>query len=576
MIARDPTPDELKAQLAEARQRLADAEETLRAIHEGDVDALVVDTADGPQLYTLASAQSASYRFQYHALSSVNDAIVALDTDDRITFFNAAAERMYGVLSAGALGRKQTEIYDCIWETPDDEPASIAALVRDGFWRGENVHRTREGREIRVESSVAVLRDDAGEPTGQLAVIRDVTVRHEAEQALRQADRKKDDFIATLAHELRNPLAPIRNAVSLLRMKEGLDPHLEYCRSLIDRQVERMAHLLDDMLDVSRITRGKITLRQEALYLAEVIDQAIELARPLIDSAGHELVVELPNVPVMLYGDPVRFAQIFSNLLTNAAKYTETRGRIELTAVIESDGVRVAVRDNGIGIAADYLPNVFDMFGQVKAAIDRSQGGLGIGLSLVKGLVEMHGGRISATSEGLGKGSEFAVWLPALINPSLELAIPMPESLPARSISACRILVVDDNQDGAESLAFLLRQKQNEVEVALNGYDALERVKSFRPDAVLLDIGLPGMNGYEVCRTIRERSTNGHTVIIATSGWGQEEDRRRTREAGFDAHLVKPVQEQELMALLAGFLPEKSAGEASQWDKLKRVAVSKR
>lgn len=572
----DKSHDALQARVADLQDRLAAAEETLRAIHHGEVDAIMVETGDGPQLFTLASAQSAAQRFQSHAISQVSDAVVATDSDDRITFFNAAAERMYGVAAAGALGRKLTEIYDLHWIDRDDEPAFTAALAHDGFWRGETMHRTREGKEIRVESGVAALKDEDGQSVGHLAVIRDVTERHEAEEALRDADRKKDDFIATLAHELRNPLAPIRNAVSLLRMKEGLDPHLEYCRSLIDRQVERMAHLLDDMLDVSRITRGKITLRQEALHLTEVIEQAIELARPLIDSAGHELVVTLPEVPVLLYGDPVRFAQIFSNLLTNAAKYTETRGRIELTALVDGDGVRVSVRDNGIGISAEHLRNVFEMFGQVKAAIDRSQGGLGIGLSLVKGLVEMHGGHISASSEGLGKGSDFAVWLPALINPSLALATPVAEALPTRSITSCRILVVDDNRDGAESLAQLLRQKENEVEVALNGYDALEIMEEFHPDAVLLDIGLPGMNGYEVCRTIRDRATNGHTVVIATSGWGQEEDRRRTREAGFDAHLVKPVQEQELMALMAGFLPDKSASDESSWDRLRKVAGSRR
>ena len=575
MTPSDPAHD-LRRQVADLEERLKAAEDTLRAITQGDIDAILLDTAEGPQLFTLASAQSAAQRFQVHALSQVTDAVVAFDNDRRITFFNHGAELLYGVPGISALGRVLEEIYQEEWLDRDDEPAAIAALARDGSWRGETVHRTRDGRELRVESSVALQRDDNGEPSGFLSVIRDVTPRHRAEEALREADRKKDDFIATLAHELRNPLAPIRNAVALLRTKEHLDPRLEYCRSLIERQVERMAHLLDDMLDVSRITRGKITLRQEALYLNEVIDQALELARPLIDSAGHELVVRLPDVPVLLYGDPVRFAQVFSNLLTNAAKYTEARGRIELTGVIEGDGVRVSVRDNGIGIAAEYLPNVFEMFGQVKAAIDRSQGGLGIGLSLVKGLVEMHGGRIAATSAGLGQGSEFAVWLPALINPSMALAAPAADTMPVRTIASCRILVVDDNRDGAESLAQVLRQQENEVEVALNGYDALQMMQEFHPDAVLLDIGLPGMNGYEVCRTIRERATNGHTVVIATSGWGQEEDRRRTREAGFDAHLVKPVEERELMALLAGFLPDKTAGAVTSWDKLNRAAGSRR
>jgi CheY-like chemotaxis protein len=333
-----------------------------------------------------------------------------------------------------------------------------------------------------------------------------------------------------------------------------------------------MAHLLDDMLDVSRITRGKITLRQEALQLTAVIEQAIELARPLIDKAGHILTVSLPPQPILVYGDPVRFAQIFSNLLTNAAKYTEARGRIELTAVTEGDGVQVTVRDNGIGIAAEFLPHVFDMFGQVKAAIDRSQGGLGIGLSLVKGLVGMHGGQIGARSEGLGKGSEFWVWLPALINPSAALAPHEATESPLRTVTNCRIMVVDDNQDAAESLAMLLRQRGNEVAVALDGFQALAQIGDFKPDAVLLDIGLPGMNGHEVCRTIRDRAKEKHTVIIATSGWGQDDDRRRTREAGFDAHLVKPVQENELMTLLAGFLPGKSGGDSNPWEKLQRVA----
>lgn len=572
MISQEPTVAELKAELASVRTRLADAEETLRAIRQGDVDAIVVDGDDGPQIYTLASAQSASQRFQYFALSNVNDAVVASDTDGRITFFNPAAERLYGLPSAGALGRKLGEIYDHTWVSPDDEPAAATALTERGAWRGETIHRTRAGKELRVESSVAVLLDQLGRPAGRLAVIRDVTDRHRAEEALRDADRKKDDFIATLAHELRNPLAPIRNAVALLRSKEDLDPGLGWCRTMIDRQVEQMAHLLDDMLDVSRITRGRITLRQEALQLVTVIERAIELARPLIDKASHSLTVSLPPQPVLVYGDPVRLAQIFSNLLTNAAKYTEVRGRIELAAAIDGEGVQVTVRDNGIGIAAEFLPHMFDMFGQVKAAIERSQGGLGIGLSLVKGLVEMHGGRISAVSSGLGKGSEFSVWLPALLNPSAAFSPQEQAAIPQRSVSGCRILVVDDNEDAAESLALLLRQRGNEVEVALDGFQALARMGHLKPDAVLLDIGLPGMNGYEVCRIIRDRTEDGQTVIIATSGWGQDDDRRRTRESGFDAHLVKPVQENELMTLLAGFLPGKSGRESNPWAKLQRMS----
>ncbi|HYB99188.1 MAG TPA: response regulator [Candidatus Limnocylindrales bacterium] len=371
----------------------------------------------------------------------------------------------------------------------------------------------------------------------------------EMAEQLRLADRRKDEFLALLAHELRNPLAPVRNAVAIMRMKETDDPDLLWCRDVIERQANQLTRLVDDLLDVSRITQGKIKLRLEPLDLAAVVGSAVEMSRPVIDALKHEISVRIPDHPIPLEGDSARLTQVIANLLNNAAKYQNENGRIELKVEVRDRMAIITVRDWGIGIAPEMMPQVFELFTQGERGLDRAQGGLGIGLSLVKNLVEMHGGRVSVVSEGSGRGSTFTVWLPCGIADSPCAPAVAPPAQAADGESR-RILVVDDNVDAAESLAMLLRLRGQDVRMVHDGPTALQHVANDRPDVVLLDIGLPGMDGYEVCRQMR-RNGMANARIIAMTGYGQDRDRERSREAGFDDHTVKPVEISELMRLIA-------------------------
>jgi two-component system CheB/CheR fusion protein len=370
------------------------------------------------------------------------------------------------------------------------------------------------------------------------------------EQGLREADRRKDEFLATLAHELRNPLAPIRSAARILASPRLGERELAWSRDVIGRQVQHMARLLDDLLDISRITRGRFELRRGRVGLAAVVDAAVETARPLLDARRHALRVALPERPVVVDADPVRLAQVLANLLTNAAKYTDPGGHVALEATVEGPDLRIAVRDDGIGLASDALARVFEMFSQVTSALDRSEGGLGIGLALVRGLVELHGGRVHAHSAGPGRGSEFVVTLPLPPEPP-----PARETAPVAVATPAvrrRVVVADDNRDAAESLRLLLELAGHEVRVARDGPGALEVAAEFRPDTLLLDIGMPGLNGYEVARRLRAEPWGRDMVLVAITGWGQEQDKELAKAAGFDHHLTKPVDPERFEALLAG------------------------
>ncbi len=420
----------------------------------------------------------------------------------------------------------------------------------------------RTGQARWMAYKVLTLTDPAGRPVALATVSQDVTERRRLEDDLRklaadlsEADRRKDEFLATLAHELRNLLAPVRNAVQVIRLAP--DPSAgERARTLMERQLQQMVRLVDDLLDVSRIGTGKLELRRERVPLSVVVNSAVETSRPLIEHLGHELTVTLPDEPVAVDADPTRLTQVLSNLLNNSAKYTDRGGHIWLTAERQGDDVVMSVRDTGIGIAADQLPRVFGMYSQVHSSLGRSQGGLGIGLTLVKRLVEMHGGRIEASSEGPGKGSEFVVRLPAAMASGPETAGRTDE--PPAPTSSLRILIVDDNRDAADSLAMLLRLMGNDTRTAYDGQQGLDVAGEFRPEVMLLDIGLPRLNGHEVCRRVREQSWGKEVVLIALTGRGQEEDRRRSDEAGFDHHMVKPADPQDLMKLLAGVQKVKS------------------
>jgi PAS domain S-box-containing protein len=368
---------------------------------------------------------------------------------------------------------------------------------------------------------------------------------------LRDADRRKDEFLATLAHELRNPLAPIRNGLQVLRLAGSNGEMLVEARAMMERQLDQLVRLVDDLLDVSRITRNRLELRKERVTLASVVHSAIETSRPLIEQFGHTFSVTLTSAPVCLDADPVRLAQVFSNLLNNSAKYTEPGGKVFLTTEVDGAEALVKVRDTGLGIPAEALPRIFDMFSQVDRTMDRAQGGLGIGLTLVRRLTEMHGGKVEARSEGPGRGSEFIIRLPILDETRERSSQGSAQRPAAETEPQCRILVVDDNRDSASSLGMMLKLMGNEVYTAHDGLAALEAAEQFRPDFILLDIGLPKLNGYEACRRIRAQPWSRGMVIVALTGWGQEEDRRRSHEAGFDHHLVKPVDVGILRVLMA-------------------------
>ena len=371
----------------------------------------------------------------------------------------------------------------------------------------------------------------------------------EQAEALKEADRRKNEFLAMLGHELRNPLAPIRNATQILSLNGPPDAEVQWARGVIERQVHQMTRMVDDLLDVSRITQGKFKLEKEPVDLASVVARAAEMVRPLIDARGHRLTITLPPEPVWLDADPSRLAQVVANLLHNAAKYTDAGGQIRLASERRGEETVVTVRDTGIGIPADLLPRVFEPFTQEERLLDRAQGGLGIGLALVRSLVALHGGRVQAFSAGRGCGSEFVLYLP--VSGQAPTASGGERATVGRVKAASRrILVVDDNVDSAESLAVLLRVTGHEVRTAHAGRAALEAARACVPEIVLLDIGLPGMDGYEVARRLRQDLGLADVLLVAMTGYGQDEDRRRSHEAGFNAHLVKPVDLNELHALL--------------------------
>ncbi len=370
-----------------------------------------------------------------------------------------------------------------------------------------------------------------------------------AQAALREADRRKDEFLATLAHELRNPLAPIRSAVQVMRLK-GSDPHeVQWARDVIDRQSKQLSRLVDDLLDVSRITTGKLAVQCEAVDLQSVVARAVETSRPLLDGSKIALSIDLPRHPVILNADPMRLAQVLSNLLNNAAKYSEPGATVSFTAQLRPQEVEISVKDSGMGIPAETLPHVFDMFSQGDKHLGHSQGGLGIGLTLVKRLIELHGGVVEARSGGAAQGSEFTIRLPL----ASAGRIPAPEPVditPNTAAAGLRILVVDDNQDNANALRVMLKCLGHEATTAYDGQAAVEQAEALRPEVILLDLGMPKLDGYAVCRHIRAQAWGTQVLLVAQTGWGQDEDRQRTRAAGFDHHLVKPISHATLVALL--------------------------
>jgi len=443
-----------------------------------------------------------------------------------------------------------------------EDLSKIMARVRESIrtksiFELEHRRRRLDGTWGWAFSRAVPILDAHGEITDWFGTASDVTLRKTVEIQSRQlaaelsdADRRKDEFLATLAHELRNPLAPIRNGLQLMKMPGVSAAAAEQIRSMMERQITHMVRLIDDLMDVSRITRGKLLLRTEHVALAVVVNTAVEASRPLVEQMGQELSVTLPQQALTVNADLTRLAQVFLNLLNNAAKYSRPGGHIHLHVEGQGSEVVVSVKDTGIGIAAEQLPHIFEMFAQVDRSLDTSRSGLGVGLALVKRLVEMHGGRVGARSEGLGTGSEFVVRLPLIVEVS---EVPESGAATERAVrSSLRIMVVDDNRDGADSLAELLTMMGNHTRTAYDGQSGVDAVGEFRPDVILLDIGMPKLNGYEACRRIREQAGGESVVLIALTGWGQDDDRRRSHSAGFDHHMVKPVDPVTLMELLGG------------------------
>jgi PAS domain S-box-containing protein len=685
-------PKEPKQTNEELRLRLEEAEETIRAIRTGQVDAFVVSHGDGDEVFTLETADRPYRLF----VESMRQGAVTLASDGTILFCNAyfanllktPLEQLTGASLRELIDEKDQPAYDealvagrgeavlhcadrltvpvdisvhtlpgdvgvrCVLVTDLTEQKHFEALKRNQAAVRESEARLRfimdsmpqkiftatptgnvdyfnpvwtefTGRTIEairnwgwtqfihpddVDENIRVWRHsiDTGEPFQfehrflradseyrwhicRASPVRDESGRvvmwigsntdiHEQKQTanklrelaadLSDADRRKNEFLAMLAHELRNPLAPIRNAVEILRLTGDDEEAVKSASEMMSRQVDQMVRLVDDLLEVSRITRGKIELRKTRVDLASVVQLAVEAARALVQCMGHDLTVKLPAQPIYLEADSTRLAQIIGNLLNNACKFTEKGGAIELTVERENEATAkpatgddgsagaspsqhgiIRVRDTGIGIVAEELPRIFDMFRQVDTSLERSVSGLGIGLTLVKNLVELHGGTVQVRSEGVGKGSEFIVRLPIAVEPP-STAPPLAKRAVA-PVAPLRVLVVDDNHDSAESLAMLFELTGHETRTVNDGLEAVEAAEKFRPDVVLLDIGLPKMNGYEVARRLRQHPWAKTVLLVALTGWGQDEDRQRSKAAGFDAHFVKPVDFAGLQDLLA-------------------------
>jgi len=485
-------------------------------------------------------------------LRSIGDAVIATDGAGLITLMNPVAESLTGWPAPAARGTALDAVFRIINEdTRNTVESPVAKVLREGGIVGLANHTLlirRDGSEVAIEDSGAPILDRDGDTLGVVLVFRDATRERAAERALHEADRRKDEFLATLAHELRNPLAPIRQAARVAQAPAATESQVQWAHGVIERQVQNMARLLDDLLDVSRITRGTLEIRKEPIELGSVIDAAIEIARPVVESRSHKLTVDYPPHALLL-ADPLRLAQVIANLLTNAAKYTPPHGEIRITGRCEAGELIVQVSDTGVGISAEMLPRVFEMFVQVKSVLDRSDGGLGIGLALARGLMELHGGSLEAQSTGLGNGSTFTLRLPLEQSTAMRSA-EIANAATAVTVPARRVLIADDNVDSAESLAMLLRLQGHDVEVVHDGAEALRRLEEFRPRFALLDIGMPKINGYEVARRIRAQPWGSSLSLIALTGWGQEQDRREALEAGFDHHLVKPVDTELLLQKL--------------------------
>lgn len=571
-----PSAEGLSVYFQDVSERVR-AEEQLRrvAIAEKQRSALLARVAEASRsINSVLSANSIARILTEEACAIIN-ARVGMTTFNQREDWNSPIQSSGVVARICAAGADSDDIRSAVAltgevaaEQPEFDAALAAAVCSQGY--PQRVSRAESGPQRWGRLAVPLL-GHGGKSLGvvqvadkldgeftledeailvQLAAIAAVGIENaRLYEQVREQDRRKDEFLATLAHELRNPLAPIRTGLTVLKLVKSPED-MNAAREMMERQVGHMVRLIDDLLDVSRITRGKVELKPERVDIRDVIDAALEVTRPIVEANNHELIIAPLDQALPIHADPTRIAQVISNLLNNAAKYTPRGGRIELTVERDGSHVEIAVRDNGLGIAPEMLHKVFEMFTQVGRTIDQAQGGLGIGLALVTRLVEMHGGTVKAESEGHGKGSRFIVRLP-LAEAPVTAEITGVKATIAESPTPRRILVVDDNVDGAKSLSLLLNLAGHTTSVAYSGPAALERARSFAPEVVFLDIGLPGMNGYEVARQLRAEPNGAALTLVALTGWGTDDDRKRAHDAGFDHHLTKPVDAAHVHALLA-------------------------
>jgi two-component system, chemotaxis family, CheB/CheR fusion protein len=496
------------------------------------------------------TSQAARLRQKAALIDLSSDAIIARDRDSVITLWNHGAQDMYGWSADEAIGK----VSHALLQTSPGGGTDIDALLRShDRWQGDVTHTRRDGTRILVESRHVVHRAENGEVLGILEINRDITDRQRMIDELAAADRRKNEFLATLAHELRNPLAPMSSGIHVLDAIGNQEPRATEARDAIKRSIDHMTRLIDDLLDISRISRGHIELRRESIDIGAAVKEVLETFQVVAGASNRELSVRLPREPLYVDADRVRLTQIVENLLHNAVKFTDDGGRIEIVADRDAGWAVLKVRDSGIGLAAENLSRIWDPFVQADTSLERVRGGLGIGLALVRSLVELHGGTVAAHSDGVGKGAEFAVRLPISAGKPAVARTERPrERQPAPAVlSGRRVLIVDDNVDAANSLAALLKLMGSDARIANDGPGALRVAGEYQPDIVLLDIALPGMNGYDVAQALRRDSRNGKSLIVAVSGYGSQEAVQRSVEAGFDAHFVKPMDISQLEAFLA-------------------------
>jgi PAS domain S-box-containing protein len=487
-------------------------------------------------------------REQRRALSAAR--IIFRDVEGRITTWTEGAQQLYGWSSDEAAGRLTHELLRTEFPVPLETIRN--ELLRERQWRGEVVQTSKRGEKLNVAVHGILYSAENNGRMGVAEVHNDVTALRHAEAAIRESDRQKDLFIATLAHELRNPLAPIRSGLDVLRMMHADSPDDENVLEIMRRQLEHMVRMIDDLLDVSRINTGKVELRRAPVKLADVIHDAVATCRPQIDEAQHTLQVRVPAEPIFVHADAARVVQVLTNLLSNAIKFTAAGGDIGLSAACNNGQVTICVRDTGAGIPAELLPHIFDMFVQVKDPHYRSSTGLGLGLHIVRNIIELHGGTVEARSEGPGRGSEFLIRLPVLTQHAPTGIAPHSPGFSQNGKPASqRVLIVDDNRDAARTLSLMLSRAGFQCRAAFDGPSALLAAKEFNPQAVILDLGMPDMDGLEVARRLRTNPNLDGLLLIAVTGWDKLEDRRKSREAGFDHHLAKPVPFDHLCGLLS-------------------------